>query len=134
MFVVWSAPVENCSFRNVGISDLVEQLNVSQEEAEYLLDHVIFSFWFIGEDHSKAEKKWTYDGDSVYSDFSFRDFLLANLLDGYFGYIKTGSKETTDRIRGIKALHEFIHFTNNRVTIKNKYVGQWKNQWKFDKC
>lgn len=132
MFNVHNAPVKNATLRMVGINDLVKELNVSEEEARFLGNKVYFNFWFVGDDHLKAEKKWTIDGDDVYSEFSFKEFLLAMICDYVCGAYRIGNKEYAKEIENISNLHKHIHFAKNRVTIKERYYGIWKNGWKFD--
>lgn len=130
MFNVYDAPVENATFRLVGINDLVRELNVSEEEARFLGNKVYFNFWYVGEDLDSA-KKWTVDGDDIYSEFSHKEFLLSQICDYVCGAYRTGKKELAKEIENISNLHKHIHFGNNRVTIKERYYGIWKNGWKF---
>lgn len=116
---VYNAPVENAKLYSYSINDLVEQLNVTRQEAEFLLQLGNFKFWFTGEDHLKAEKKWTYDGDASWSDFSFREFLLANIVAGYYGAVVLGFRETADKIKAMKSLRKYIFFGQTRVILKS---------------
>jgi hypothetical protein len=129
MMNVYSAP-KNATFRLVGINDLVKELKITEEEARFLGSKVSFNFWWAGEDLDTA-KKWTIDGDDAYSEFNLKDFFLAMICDYVCGAYRTGRSELAEEIKAIEALHEYIHFAKNRVTIKARYYGIYKNGWMF---
>lgn len=132
MIEIYNAPVKNAVLRVVGIDDLVKYLEITEEEARFLGSKIIFNFWYVGEDLDSA-KKWTFDGDDIYSEFSYKEFLLSQICDCVCGGHILGKIEFPKQIETIANLHKNIHFACDRVTIKDKYVGQWKNWWRFDK-
>ena len=129
MKMMYEAP-ENSTLHIVGYNELVKELGITEEEAKFLGNKVYFNFWFVGDNYDTA-KKWTVDGDDVYSDFSLKEFFLAMICDYVCGAHRIGKAEMTKAIEDISNLHKHIHFANNRVTIKEKYYGVWKNAWKF---
>jgi hypothetical protein len=130
MFNYYAKPVENATLHIVGYNELVKELGITEEEAKFLGNKVYFNFWFAGNDYDTA-KKWTVDGDDIYSEFSFKEFLLAMICDYVCGAYRTGKVELAKGIENISNLHKHIHFANTRVTIKERYFGIWKNGWKF---
>lgn len=126
---IYNAP-KNATLHMVGYNELVKELGITEEEAKFLGNKVYFNFWFDGNDLNTA-KKWTVDGDDVYSEFSFKEFLLAMICDYVCGAHRTGKVEYAKEIENILNLHKHIHFAKNRVTIKEKYYGIWKNGWMF---
>ena len=129
MKMLYVAP-EKSTLHVVGYNELVKELGITEEEAKFLGNKVYFNFWFVGDNYDTA-KKWTVDGDDIYSEFSFKEFLLAMICDYVCGAHRTGKAEMAKEIEDISNLHKQIHFSNNRVTIKEKYYGTWKNAWKF---
>lgn len=128
--MMYNAPVENATFHMVGVNELVKELGITEEEARFLGNKVYFNFWFVGDDYDTA-KKWTVDGDDIYSEFSLKEFLLAMICDYVCGSYRIGDKEYAKEIENISNLHKHIHFAYDRVTIKERYYGIWKNGWKF---
>ena len=53
------------------------------------------------------------------------------ICDYVCGAHRIGMPELAKEIEDISNLHKHLHFANNRVTIKEKYYGAWKNAWKF---
>lgn len=131
MKMLYVAP-ENSTLHIVGYNELVKELGITEEEAKFLLNKMTFDFWFDGNDTDyNTTKKLTVDGDDVYSDFSLKEFFLAMICDYVCGAHRIGKAEMAKAIEDISNLHKHIHFANNRVTIKEKYYGVWKNAWKF---
>jgi hypothetical protein len=129
MMNVYNAP-KNATLHIVGYNELVKELGITEEEARFLGSKVSFNFWFDGNDFNTA-KKWTIDGDDIYSEFNLKDFFLAMICDLVCGAYRSGRPERAEEIKAIKALHEYIHFAKNRVTIKERYYGIYKNGWMF---
>ena len=124
-------PTGRASWMNVGIQDIMEELQLSSEEVQILVDcHINIDFWFEGKDYKNC-KRWTFDGDNCYADFSFRNFLLANICDMYKGAMFFKNFATCKKIESINGLKKWINFGNTRVTIKEMYFGIWKNFWNF---
>ena len=127
--MMYEAP-KNSTLHIVGYNELVKELGITEEEAKFLGNKVYFNFWFVGDNYDTA-KKWTVDGDDVYSDFSLKEFFLAMICDYVCGAHRIGKAEMTKAIEDISNLHKHLHFAKNRITIKEKYYGPWKNSWKF---
>ena len=128
--MIYNSPNEKATFHIVGYNELVNQLGITEEEAKFICNKITFNFWFVGDNYDTA-KKWTVDGDGIYSDFSLKDFFLAAICDYVCGAHRIGMPELSKGIEDISNLHKHLHFANNRVTIKEKYYGFWKNAWKF---
>lgn len=127
--MMYVAP-EKSTYHMVGYNELVKELGITEDEAKFLLDKMTFDFWFVGDDYDTA-KKWTFDGDDIYSEFSLKEFFLAAICDYIGGCHRIGMSKLAKEIENISNLHKHLHFANNRVTIKEKYYGVWKNAWKF---
>lgn len=121
---------ENSTYHTVGYNELVKELGITEEEAKFLRNKMSFDFWFVGNDYDTA-KKWTFEGNSIYSNFSLKEFFLAIICDYVFGAHYLGMAEKAKEIENIFNLHKHLHFAKHRVTIKEKYYGVWKNRWKF---
>ena len=126
--MIYNSPNENASLHMVGFNELVNELGITEEEAKFLLNKMTFDFWFVGDNY---DKKWTVEGDEIYSNFSLKDYFLAMICDYVAGAHVIGMPELAKEIEDISNLHKHIHFANNRVTIKEKYYDFWKNAWKF---
>ena len=122
---------EKSTYHMVAYNELVKELGITEDEAKFLMNKMTFDFWFVGDNYDTA-KKWTVEGDETYSDFSLKEFLLAMICDYVVGAHVIGMPELAKEIEDISNLHKHLHFAkNNRVTIKEKYCGPWKNNWKF---
>ena len=128
--MIYFRPANNAILHCTGYNELVKELGITEEEAKILMNKIEFDFWFTGNDYDTA-KKWTIDGDDVYSELSFKEFLLAMICDYVAGAHRTGKPECALEIKEISNLHKHIHFAENRVTIKERYYGIWKNGWRF---
>ena len=128
--MIYNSPNENATLHIVGCKELVKELGITEEEAKFLGNKITFNFWFVGDNYDTA-KKWTVDGDDVYSDFSLKEFFLAMICDYVCGAHRISFTKFAKEIEDISNLHKHLHFSNTRVTIKEKYYGFWKNAWKF---
>lgn len=129
--MMYVAP-EKSTYHMVGYNELVKELGITEDEAKFLLNKMTFDFWFDGNDTDyNTTKKWTVEGDETYSDFSLKDYFLAMICDYVGGAHFIGMPELAKEIEDISNLHKHLHFAKNRITIKEKYYGVWKNAWKF---
>lgn len=118
-------------YRQVGRNDLMKHLEINETEAAELQNlEINFNYWWTGKDHENC-KKWTFDGCDYYSDFSIRNFFLASICDLVRGATLNNHLDIVNKIKAIKGLHKWLHFAENRVTIKDMYFGKWKNNWMF---
>ena len=132
MFVHFTRPVGATSIHSTGTDDLVRELGVTEEEAKFLQSKIneYLDFWYAGDDPNTG-KKLTIDGDDVYHDLNFKEFLLAMICDRVCGAHRIGRLEAAKEMENIASLHKHLHFSENRITIKEKYYGWWKNAWKW---
>ena len=90
--MIYFRPANNAILHCTGYNELVKELGITEEEAKILMNKIEFDFWFTGNDYDTA-KKWTIDGDDVYSELSFKEFLLAMICDYVAGAHRTGKPE-----------------------------------------
>jgi hypothetical protein len=76
-----SCPAGYDGYHIVGCDDLMKELGVTLEEAEFIQDHVGLNFWFIEDENGNFTKFIAEDGCDDYVDFNFRNYILANILD-----------------------------------------------------
>ena len=114
--------------KTVTKDDVKKVLSLTDEEASYLAENVCFDYWYKG-DSDNPEKKWTFDADDCFNDLSMKNFYLADILDSWFGANLIGNSEKCKAIQNMDGLKKFLHFSENRATIKEMYFGKWKNEW-----
>ena len=129
---VFIAPVENAKLYRPSLNDVIKYLDLSETEATDLVENlkINFTFWYKGESRENS-KKWTLEGFDGYVDFSLRNFFLTCICDRYKGAKMFDINHITKKIEAIPGLRKWIHFSEDRVTIKDMYFGKWKNFWKF---
>ena len=132
MFATFEAPVKNAKLYHTGWKDLIKHLELHDLEVMVLVESldIDFDFWYKGKSHENS-KKWTTDGFDGYADFSLRNYFLACICDMYKGAKCFDRNDIVMTIEAIPGLRKWIHFSEDRVTIKDMYFGQWKNFWKF---
>ena len=86
--------------------------------------------WYKGESIENS-KKWNIAGFDGYADFSVKNYLLACICDAYKAAKEVEENDVVKTIEDIEGLRKLIHFSKDRVTIKDMYFGKWKNFWKF---
>ena len=121
------------SYHQTEINELVRELEITEEEAKVLQNKMDcwFNFWYAGDDFDKAHK-WTFDGYDAYSDFNFKEFLLAMICEKIGKYHGEGDHESAKELENMTFLHKHIHFDENYVTIKGGDYGVWswgKKRW-----
>ena len=130
--MICKSPVENAKFYRPTLNDVIKYLDLSEIEAIALVETLdpYFSFWYKGESHENS-KKWNLGGDDGYADFSVKNYILACICDMYKAAKEVEENDFIKIIEDIPGLRKWIHFSKDRVTIKDMYFGKWKNFWKF---
>lgn len=131
--MICKAPVENAKFYQPSLNDVIKYLDLSEIEAVALyesIDPAAFFLWYKGESIENS-KKWNIVGFDGYVDFSLRNYLLACICDAYRAAKEVEENDVVKTIKDIEGLRKWIHFGNDRITIKDMYFGKWKNFWKF---
>lgn len=130
--MICKSPVENAKFYRPTINDVIKYLDLSEIEAVALVEIIdpAFSFWYKGKSHENS-KKWNLGGYDGYADFSLRNYLLACICDMYRAAKRVEENDVFETIEDIEGLRKWIHFSEDRITIKDMYFGKWKNYWKF---
>lgn len=130
--IAFEAPTENVKLYQPTINDLIEHLDLSEKEA-VALDESIYPtliFCYKGESIENS-KKWNLIGYDGYADFSLRNYFLACICDMYKAAKMFNDNDIIMTIEAIPGLRKWIHFSEDRVTIKEMYFGKWKNFWKL---
>ena len=128
-----ASPKLPASYHQTEIYELMRELEITEEEAKLLQNKMgkWFNFWYTGNDLDKAHK-WTFDGYNAYSDFNFKEFLLAMICERIISYHGTGLHKFANEFENMSFLHKHIHFDENYVTINGKDYGVWacgKKRW-----
>ena len=122
----FSRPAGYDGYHIVGCDELMKELGVTLEEAEFIQDHVGLNFWFIKDENGNFTKFITEDGCDDYVNFDFRNFLLANILDYCRASVLTGKfGDIRKKLLSIPSVKKYVYVGHILYFIRNQEDFVW---------